>query len=82
MDTHAILCEMIREAEAEGRPVEEYRANGARYIFITGRDSWIRIINATDPGRYYPEIEAADRQHAAAYCELLEPLRVPVQPIC
>ena len=81
MNTHAKLCEMIRRANEEGRPVEEYRANGERYFFITQPDGWISIINATDPGSYWPAIEAADRQHAATYCELTEPLRVPVQPI-
>ena len=81
MSIHAQMCELIRRAHEEGQPVEEYRANGERYLFITAPDKWIRIINATDPGSLYPEIEAADRQHAATYCELTEPLRVPAQRI-
>lgn len=81
MSIHAELCAMVRRAHEEGRAVEEYRANGERYLFITAPDGWISIINATDPGSLRPEIEAADRQHAATYCELTEPLRVPAQPI-
>lgn len=81
MSVHAQLIEMIKRAHEEGRAVEEYRANGERYLFITAPDGWISIINATDPGSLRPEIEAADRQHAATYCELTEPLRVPALPI-
>lgn len=81
MSIHAQMCEIIRRAHEEGRAVEEYRANGERYLFIAAPDGWISIINATDPGSLYPEIEAADRQHAATYCELTEPLRVPAQRI-
>lgn len=78
MTIHDKLAELIQQARAEGRTVEQYRANGESYTFITRTDGWIQIVNVTDPCSYRPEIEARDRAHAVSYCELLEPLRVPV----
>ena len=81
MTTHERILQLIRAADEEGRPVERYRANGAEYILITRPDGWIQIVDATDPGDLQPAIEARDRQHAETFCQLTEPLRVPVQPI-
>lgn len=81
MTTHEKILQLIRAADEEGRLVCRYRANGAEYILITRADGWIQIVDATDPGELRPMIEARDRQHAESFCELTEPLRVPVQLI-
>lgn len=81
MNTHERILQLIRAADEEGCPVERYHANGADYILITRPDGWIQIVDATDPASYRPEIEARDLQHARQFCELTEPLRVPVLPI-
>lgn len=81
MNAHERILQLIRAADEEGRPVRRYRANGAEYILITRRDGWIQIAEATDPEDLRPLIEAKDLQHARTFCELREPLRVPVLPI-
>ena len=52
--------------------------NGMHFIFVSMKDGWTAVFEQ-DGGQYIPVIQAADMEHAQSYCNLLEPLRVPVK---
>lgn len=52
--------------------------NGIRYAFVTMKDGWIAIFECKGNGEYVPMIQAADIEHARSYCEISEPVRVPI----
>lgn len=55
--------------------------NGIKYIMGTMEDGWIAVLQADGDG-YRPLIQAADLGHALGYCNLIEPVTVPMQEIC
>lgn len=54
-----------------------YYVNDMHFIFVPMRDGWTAVFEQ-DGGQYIPVIQAADIPHAQSYCNMLEPVRVPV----
>lgn len=60
---------------------EHYYSNTVNYIFVAMRDGWTAVFER-DGAQYIPVIQAADIEHAQSYCNLREPIRVPINLIC
>lgn len=60
---------------------ESHYINDIHFILVKMKDGWIAVFER-DGGQYIPVIQAADVAHAESYCNMLEPVRVPVNLIC
>lgn len=58
-----------------------YYCNNMSYCFATMTDGWIAIFDVTEPNEWVPKIQASDISHAESYCQMIEPIRVPVTKI-
>lgn len=56
--------------------------NRIHYLFATLKDGWVAIFEVGYGGELYPQIQASDMGHALSWCELREPITVPMDVIC
>ena len=55
--------------------------NTIEYKLCTMKDGWIAVFEADPNGEYTPIIQAKDLEHARSYCNMREPVTVPVNII-
>lgn len=76
------LTEFEKWKEENGTSYCSYRANRISYKFVTMNDNWIAIFEYDHMrGEYIPLIQARDMEHAESYCDLREPIPVPVNKL-
>jgi hypothetical protein len=73
--TGAEVEKWVQENRAANK--ERYFTNGIDYLFVTLPDNWIAVFE-DDSGDFIPCIQAADAGKAKTWCNLREPLTVPV----
>lgn len=63
--------------------IRYYVANGLRYKFVQEQDGWWSIYRwhryKLD---YVPVIQSRDLEHCKSYCDLCEPVVVPLEKLC
>ena len=63
--------------------IRYYEANGLRYKFVQEQDGWWSIYRwhryKLD---YVPVIQSRDLEHCISYCDLCEPVVVPLEKLC
>jgi hypothetical protein len=61
---------------------EIYHANGMTFRLIQEKDGWWSIyLRNAYTGQYKKQLQAKDREHAEIYCDLCEPVTVPMMRI-
>lgn len=59
-----------------------YYANKFTYKLIEENDGWWSIYRFNEyTNKYMPMLQAKDLSHAKSYCDLCEPVVVPLRPI-
>ncbi len=74
-------AEVEKYYQENGTSRERYHANGIDYLFIGLSDGWTAIFEICR-GDYTPIIQAATLDKAKSYCNLREPVTVPLTEIC
>lgn len=67
--------------EKNGVAKECYSANTIDYVLVQKPDGWVGILESEGTG-YTPLIEAYNMDLAKSWCEMREPITVPVSVIC
>jgi len=56
-----------------------YYANGLTFKLEQERDGWWSIYRLHEyTGKYIPQLQARDLEHAKSYCDMIEPVPVPL----
>ena len=55
--------------------------NGISYVMATMKVGWVAVLHVGASG-YTPVVKAENINHARSYCNLIEPVTVPMQEIC
>lgn len=66
--------------EKNGTESERVYINDIAYNFVKMKDKWIAVFSVRN-GEYIPMIQAKDRAHAVSFCQMREPVNVPVNII-
>lgn len=66
--------------EKNGMESERVYINDIAYNLVTMKDKWIAVFSVRN-GEYIPIIQAKDRAHAVSFCQIREPVPVPVNII-
>ena len=62
---------------------QTYSANGMNFKLVQEDDGWWSIyLKNAYTGDYMPRLQADTLEHAKYYCDLLEPVTVPMQRLC
>lgn len=63
--------------EKNGTESERVYINDIAYNLVTMKGEWIAVFSVRN-GEYIPMIQAQDRAHAVSFCQMREPVPVPV----
>lgn len=66
--------------EKNGTESERIYINDIAYNLVKMNDGWIAVFSVRN-GEYIPMIQAMDRAHAVGFCQMREPVPVPVNVI-
>lgn len=66
--------------EKNGTESERIYINDIAYNLVKMKDEWIAVFSVRN-GEYIPMIQAKDREHAVSFCQMREPVPVPVNVI-
>ena len=59
-----------------------YYANGFTFKLEQEKDGWWSIYRLNEfTGKYMPQLQAKDLEHAKSYCDMQEPIVVPLEKI-
>lgn len=58
---------------------EDYYCNRLDWILISMKDEWIAVFEKINPNYFRPATQARDMDHAKSYCQMVEPVTVPLQ---
>jgi hypothetical protein len=56
-------------------------AAGLNFKLVQEKDGWWSVYMKNTGDRYIPKIQAKDLEHAKSYCDMIEPVVIPMKEL-